>query len=138
MTPYQIQELEKWYRLAVRLSVNPAGPAALCEAECGRLGSEAHHIVKRSQEPGIRWKYEPRWSVWLCHTCHAETELQDDEVLLAKLVHRPDKVRRLRRYMALHDKVKCRGVSFRWMRQYLKRCVRRLQSDWATAYCEGA
>lgn len=138
MTQYQIQELEKWYRLAVRLAVNPAGGPAPCEAECGRLGSEAHHVVKRSQEPGIRWKYEPRWAVWLCHTCHMEVEQEAPEALLAKMVHRPEKTRRLRRYLSQHDRVRCRPVTWTWMRMYLKGCVAWLQKDWATAYCEGA
>ena len=138
MTQYQIQELEKWYRLAVQLAVNPAGTGAPCEAGCGRLGSEAAHVVRRSQEPGIRWKYEPRWSAWLCHVCHSETELLPAEELLRRLGHRPEKVRRLRRYLEVHDRVKCRSVSFAFMRDYLKRCVKRLQADWATAYCEGA
>jgi len=138
VTPYQIQVLEKLYRQAVQLQVNPAGTGAPCEGGCGRLGHEAHHIVRRSQEPGLRWKYEPRWGVWLCHDCHMEAE-QDQEGLLAKMaVYRPERVRRLRRYMAMHDRVRCKSVSWGWMKAYMERCVARLQADWATAYCEGA
>lgn len=137
MTPYQIKELEKLYRLAVRLSVNPASNVAPCEAGCGKVGTEAHHVVKRSQEPGIRWKYEPRWGVLLCHECHMEVEQEPAECILTKLAHRPTKVKRLRRYLDLHDRVKCRDVSFPWMRDYLKRCCARLESHWSSAYCDG-
>jgi len=138
VTPYQTQVLEKLYRLAVQLQVNPAGTGAPCEGGCGRLGHEAHHFVRRSQEPGIRWKYEPRWGVWLCRVDHMDAE-QDPEGLLAKMAaHRPERVLALRRYLALHDRVRCKPVSWVWMKTYLERCVARLQANWATGYCEGA
>jgi len=134
-TAYQIQVLEKLYRHAVQLQVNPAGTGAPCEGGCGRLGHEAHHIVRRSQEPGIRWKYEPRWGVWLCHGCHIGAEL-DQEGLLAKMaVYRPERVKRLRRYLAMHDRVKCRTVTFGFMREYLRRQTALLGRKWAESYC---
>lgn len=135
MTSYQIKVIERLYRQAVQLAVNPAGTGAPCEAGCGRLGSEAHHIVRRSQEPGIRWKWEPRWAVWLCHTCHMEAEQRPAEELLAKLsVYHPQRVRALRRYLEVHDRVRCRQVTFEFMRAYLQRCVARLAADWASVY----
>jgi len=134
MTPYQTQILETLYRQAVKLQANPGGQLAPCEAACGRFGHHAHHIVNRSQEPGIRWKYEPRFALWLCSQCHNEVHLSCDDILPRVRTRR---VVTLRKYLALHDRVRCKPVTFPWMKGYLQRCIRRLESRWSDAYyCE--
>ena len=140
MTEYQTRELERLYRLAVKLQANPAGTVAPCEGGCGRIGRDAHHVVKRSQEPGIRWKYEPRFGVWLCPVCHPIADQPGGaEIVIAKLrPWRPQRAKSLARYVALHDRLKCKPVSFPWMRSYLKRCIQRLEASWSESYCEGA
>jgi hypothetical protein len=133
---WQVPQLEKLYRQAVRLQANPAGGLALCEAGCGRIGRDAHHVVFRSQEPGIRWKYEPRWGLWLCVPCHGAAHVEI-EPILARLRNRR-RVLTIYRYMEMHDRLKCRPVTFAWMRAYLQRCIERLQAKWSDAYyCEG-
>ena len=136
---YQTQQIEALYRVAVQLYVNPAGGPAPCECGCGRLGLQAHHCVKRSQEPGVRWMYEPIWGLWLCTTCHAQAHTEQDEFvrrMLARLDRiRPEKARTLRLYMEKHDRLKCPDVSFQWLRDYLRRRIALLQKDWARSYC---
>ncbi len=139
MTRYQIQELESLYRQAVQLQVNPAGGPAPCELGCGKIGTQAHHVVFRSQEPGIRWKFEPLWGLWLCTPCHGPADTNPEDFVeraLARLrVVRPAKARTLKFYIENHDRLRCPDVGFEWMRAYLRRRVALLQKSWANAYC---
>ncbi len=139
MKPWQIQELEGLYRESVRLGVNPAGGPAPCEMGCGRLGSQAHHVVLRSQEPGPRFKYEPLWGLWLCTTCHGPAHTESEafvERALARLrVVRPAKAKTLKLYIENHDRLRCPDVTFQFMRDYLRRRVALLQKSWSNAYC---
>lgn len=139
LKPWQVQELESLYRQAVRLFVNPAGGPAPCEIGCGRIGVNAHHFIYRSQEPGIRWQYEPHWGLWLCQNCHAEAHTRADEFVERTLerlwVVRRSKAVTLRLYLERHDRLQCPDVSFQWMRAYLKRRIALLQKQWSRAYC---
>ncbi len=138
MTPYQTEQLEVLYRQAVLLQVNPAGNQAPCEAGCSRLGINAHHVVFRSQEPGIRWKYEPRFGLWLCFGCHQQSHDKSEEFVqrilaILRLVNRP-KATTLSLFIEKHDRLKCPNVTFQWMRQHLRRRTEFLMRNWADAY----
>ena len=140
MNQYQISQLESLYRGAVLLNVNPAGGVAPCQAGCGRIGRDAHHFVRRSQAPGIRWRYEPRWGLWLCGGCHGKWH-DDPEygqvVMECLLTYFPRQARTLERFAGVHDRVKCPQVTFSWMKAYLTRCTDRRRRDWSDAYfCE--
>lgn len=44
---------------------------------CDKRLLEAHHMIPVSEDPEMRWKYEPVNGITLCHSCHArEHELQ--------------------------------------------------------------
>jgi hypothetical protein len=138
LKPYQIQQLEGLYRQAVQLGVNPAGGPAPCECGCGRIGCNAHHVVFRGQEPGIRWKYEPIWGLWVAAPCHTEAHTKAEEFverILARLhlVNKP-KAMTLRLYIENHDRLQCPNVAFSWMREYMKRRIIILQKSWMNAY----
>jgi len=140
MKQWQINQLESLYRKAVLLQANPAGGQASCEAGCGRLGTDAHHFILRSQEPGLRWQYEPRWGLWLCSGCHMKGHTYPGfrEAVLTKLwQYRPARARALERFAAMHNRLTCKNVAFEWMRAYLQRCIERRMRDWSQAYyCE--
>jgi len=139
MQKWQIQQLEGLYRKAVSLYVNAASMVAPCEMGCGRFGVQAHHVIARAQEPGIRWKYEPGWGLWLCTICHGLAHTSADEfvgrILQRLKLVRPAKARTLRIYIEKHDRLRCPHVSFEFMRDYLRRRVANLQRSWADAYC---
>jgi hypothetical protein len=137
--PWQIEQLESLYRKAVQIYVNAASMNAPCEVGCGRLGQDAHHIVFRSQEPGLRWKYEPMFGLWVCPTCHAQAHTRDydfvERALQRLKVVRPAKAKCLSLYIERHDKLKCPDVTFDWMGEYLRRRIAVLQRNWMDSYC---
>jgi hypothetical protein len=139
MKPWEIQQIEGLYRQAVQLYVNPAGGPAPCELGCGRLGTDAHHAINRSQEPGVRWKWEPIWGLWVCKVCHHHAHIAPWEFFpraIARLkTIRPQKARTLILYSERHDRLRCPDVSFEWLREYLRRRIAGLQKDWSRAYC---
>lgn len=139
LTQYQRSQLEALFRRAVLLAVNPAGTGAPCEFCRRRLGRDAHHAVRRSQEPSLRIKYEPRFGVLLCMECHAGAHQRPNlfQLRLLEVLSKtnPAKARCLARYSENHDRVRARDVDWRWMVAYLKRCISRRERFWSQTYC---
>lgn len=139
LTRWQIQELEKLYRMAVKLQANPAGGDAPCEMGCGRLGRDAHHMILRSQEMGIRWMYEPRWGLYLCSTCHGISHANSAEfrgrAIEQMSLRDAQRAWSIKRIGEMHPRLRCPKVSFPWMRAYLRRRIVHLQAAWSSAYC---
>lgn len=139
LTTYQRQQLESLFRRAVLLQVNPAGSASPCEMHCGRLGRDAHHAVWRSQEPCLRWKYEPRFAALLCPACHLlahRTPNAFQQQLLGVMARTdPLRYRCLTAYTARHDRIKPPRVTWHWMRAYLQRAIARRERRWMDSYC---
>lgn len=138
LNKYQREQLESLFRKAVLLQVNPAGTVAPCEFCRRRFGRDAHHAVRRSQEPSLRIKYEPRFAVLLCAECHAGAHQRPNlfQLRLLEVLSKanPAKARCLARYSENHDRVRARDVDWRWMVAYLKRCIVRRERVWSTAY----
>jgi hypothetical protein len=138
LTDYQRQQLERLFRNAVWLAVNPAGSAAPCEMACGRLGRDAHHAVHRSQEPGLRLKYEPRFAALLCPDCHKLAHRTPNAFLaqlLAALARtNPRKAKCLSLYAERHDRMRPPKVTFAWLMSYLREYIARRERRWSDAY----
>jgi hypothetical protein len=138
LSRYQREQLESLFRRAVALRVNPAGGPAPCEMGCGNLGTQAHHSVLRSQEPALRLFYEPRFALWLCGVCHGNAHAGPKSFLIGamEILRRanPSKADCLTIYNERHDRIKAPEVSWRWMHDYLERCIRQQQKRWADTY----
>jgi hypothetical protein len=141
LNSYQREQLESLFRKAVHLQVNPAGGPAFCECGCGRIGTMAHHVVYRSQEPALRLLYEPRFAVLLAQPCHTLAHSRPSALFVGQLATimartNPKRGHCLARYAESHDRLRAREVDWRWMRGYLKRCIITMSSRWHTMYCQ--